>query len=161
MCQPLWLSVRGQRPYQGPTPTALLALTVIVAAALAITVVLVGRAASGVGGSSARQRRVSVLASILGFAGLFTLEAGLAHAGASRSVLAVYGAAAPLLLTGVIIALGAAAAQDWTVFGLGRWLIAVAAGGSFARPVAVWGVDATAASLAFLAMAAVRFRHQS
>jgi hypothetical protein len=152
-----WLSVRGQRPYQGPTPMALLSLTLVVAAALTITVILVGRAVSGVGGSSARQRRVYVLSSILGFAGLFTLEAALDHAGASLAVVGVYGAAAPLLLTGVIIALGAAVALDWTVFGLGLWLVAVAAGSSFAGPASVWGVDALAVSVAFLAIAAVRF----
>jgi hypothetical protein len=152
-----WLSVRSQRPYQGPTPTALLSLTLVVAAALAITVILVGRAVSGVGGSSARQRRIYALSSILGFAGLFTLEAGLDHAGASLAAIGVYGAAAPLLLTGVIIALGAAMKLDWTVFGLGLWLVAVAAGSSFAGPVSVWAVDALAVSVAFLAIAAVRF----
>jgi hypothetical protein len=154
----LWLSVRGQRPYVGPTPTALLSLTVVVAAAMTVTVVLVGRAVTGVGGSSARQRRVYVLSSIVGFAGLFTLEAALAHAGASRAVLGVYGAAAPILLTGVICALGAAVALDWTVFGLGLWLVAVAAGCGFAGPATVWAVDALAVSAAFFAIAAGRFR---
>jgi hypothetical protein len=155
-----WLSVRSQRPYQGPTPTALLSLTLVVAAALAITVILVGRAVSGVGGSSARQRRMYTVSSIIGFAGLFTLEAALDHAGPSFAVLGVYGAAAPLLLTGVIIALGAARAVDWTVFGLGLWLVAVAAGSGFAGPVAVWAVDAVAVGVAFLAIAAVRYRRR-
>lgn len=154
----LWLSVRGQHPYQGPTPMALLSLTVIVAVAMAITVILVGRAVSGVGGSSARQRRVYVLSSLVGFAGLFTLEAALAHAGASLTVLGVYGAAAPILLTGVICALGAAVALNWTGFALGLWLVAVGAGSGFAGPVAVWAVDAVATSVAFLAMAALRWR---
>jgi|SRR5215469_1617027 len=157
----LWLSVRDQHPYVGPGPTALLWLTVVVAAAMVITVILVGRAVSGVGGSTARQRRVYALSSIAGFAGLFTLEAAIDHAGASRAVLGVYGAAAPILLTGVISALSAAIALDWTVFGLGLWLVAVAAGSAFAGPVAVWAVDALAVSAAFLAVAAVRFRHQA
>lgn len=109
--------------------------------------------------SSARQRRMYAVSSIIGFAGLFTLAAALDHAGASLAVLGVYGAAAPLLLTGVIIALGAARAVDWTVFGLGLWLVAVAAGSGFAGPVAVWAVDAVAVGVAFLAIAAVRYRH--
>src|SRR5215469_178940 len=50
----LWLSVVHQHPYQGPTPMALLSLTLVVAAAITITVVLVGRAVSGIGGASAR-----------------------------------------------------------------------------------------------------------
>jgi hypothetical protein len=154
----LWLSVRDQHPFVGPTPMALLSLTIVVAAAMTITVVLVGRAVSGVGGSSARQRRVYVLSAIAGFAGLFTLEAAIEHAGAGPAVLGVYGAAAPLLLTGVMCALGAASAQDWTVFGLGIWLVAVAAGSGFAGPTTVWVVDALAVSAAFLMIAAVRFR---
>lgn len=157
----IWLSVREQHPYQGPTPAALLALTVIVAAALAITVVLVGRAVSGIGGSSALQRRVYVLASLGGFIGLLTLEAALDHAGASRAVLGVYGAAAPVLLTGVIYAAAAATWLDWAGFGLGLWLIAVGAGSGFAGPVTVWAVEALAVSVAFLVMAALRFRHRS
>jgi hypothetical protein len=154
----LWLSVRGQHPYQGPTPMALLTLTVVVAVAMAVTVILVGRAVSGVGGSSARQRRVYVLSSLAGFAGLFTLEAALAHAGASLAILGVYGAAAPILLTGVIAALGAAVALNWTGFALGLWLVAVGAGSGFAGPVAVWAVDGLASSVAFLAIAALRLK---
>jgi len=133
----------------------------VVAAAMAITVVLVGRAVSGVGGESARQRRVYVLSSIAGFAGLFTLEAAIDHAGASRAVLGVYGAAAPILLTGVLCAVTAALAMNWTVFGLGLWLVAVAAGSAFAGPVTVWAVDALAVSAGFLAIAVLRFRRQS
>jgi hypothetical protein len=157
----LWLSVRGQRPYQGPTPMALLALTIIVAAAMTVTVILVGRAVSGIGGSSARQRRVYALSSVAGFAGLFTLEAALDHAGASRAVLGVYGAAAPILLIGLIYAASSAIALDWTLFGLGVWLVAVAAGSGFAGPVTVWAVDALAVSAAFLSAAAIRFRRRS
>ena len=157
----IWLSVRGQHPYQGPTPAALLALTFIVAAAIATTVVLVGRAVSGIGGSSAVRRRVYVLASLTGFVGLLTLEAALDHAGASRGVLGVYGAAAPILLTGLIYAVSSAIWLDWTVFGLGLWLMTVAAGSGFAGPVTVWAVDALAAGLAFLLMAAIGFGRRS
>jgi hypothetical protein len=157
----IWLSLRGQRPYQGPTSAALLSLTLIVAAAIAITVVLVGRAVAGVGGPSALQRRVYVLASLAGFVGLLTLEAALDHAGASRVVLGVYGAAAPVLLTGLIYATIAAIWQDWAGFSLGLWLIAVAAGSGFAGPVNVWAVEALAAGAAFLVMTAIRFRHRS
>jgi hypothetical protein len=156
----LWLSVRGQHPYAGPTPMALLSLTLMVAAAMAITVILIGRAVTGVGGASARQRRAYVLSSLVGFAGLFTLEAALAHAGASLAILGVYGAAAPILLTGVICALGAAVTKNWTALALGLWLVAVAAGSGFSGPVTVWAVDALASSAGFLTIAVVRLRQR-
>jgi hypothetical protein len=157
----LWLSVRGQHPYQGPTPTALLALTIVVAAAMAVTVVIVGRAMSGIGGSSANHRRVGGLSAAAAYIGVFTLEAALDHAGASRAVLGVYGAAAPILLIGLIYAASSAFDMDWTQFGLGVWLIVVAAGGAFAGPATVWAVDALAISGAFLGVAAVRFWRRS
>lgn len=57
----IWLSVRGQRPYNGPTPAALATLTIVIAAAAVFAVIYVGRAASGVGGLSAQQRRILLL----------------------------------------------------------------------------------------------------
>jgi hypothetical protein len=98
------------------------------------------------------------VSSLAGLAGLFTLEAALAHAGASHAVLGVYGAAAPILLIGVITALSAAVALNWTGFALGLWLIAVGAGSGFAGPVTVWAVDGLGASAAFLAIAALRLK---
>ena len=76
-------------------------------------------------------------------------------------MLGVYGAAAPVLLTGLIYAAAAAISLDWAGFGLGLWLIAVGAGSGFAGPVTVWAVEALAAGVAFLVMAAFRFRHRS
>lgn len=151
----IWLFVRDQHPYSGPTPAALLVLTLVVAAAAAVTPVLVGRAGSGVGGWTVLQRRVLLLSYLGGYIALFTLEAAIDHAGASRSVLGVYGAAAPILLSGLIIAASSALVLDWSLFGLGLWLLAVAAGSGFAGPVGVWAVSALAGGAALLLMAAV------
>ena len=151
----IWVSVRDQHPYSGPTPAALLVLTLVVAAAAAVTTVLVGHAGSGVGGWTVLQRRVLLLSYLGGYIALFTLEAAIDHAGASRSVLGVYGAAAPILLSGLIIAASSALVLDWSLFGLGLWLLAVAAGSGFAGPVGVWAVSALAGGAALLLMAAV------
>src|SRR3984957_5487724 len=48
----VWLSVRGQRPYNGPTPAALATLTMAIAAATVFAVIYIGRAGTGVGGLS-------------------------------------------------------------------------------------------------------------
>jgi hypothetical protein len=149
----IWLSVRGQRPYSGPTPAALATLTGVIAAATVFTVIYVGRAGSGVGGLSVVQRRILLLAYLGGYVALFTLEAAIDHAGASRAVLGVYGAAAPILLVALIIAASAAVFLDWSLFGLGIWLLAVAAGSGFAGPVTVWAVSALAGGGALLVMA--------
>jgi hypothetical protein len=154
----IWLSVRGQRPYNGPTPAALATLTMVIAAAAVFAVIYVGRAGSGVGGLSVLQRRILLLSYLGGYVALFTLEAAIDHAGASRAVLGVYGAAAPILLVALIIAASAAVFLDWSLLGLGLWLLAVAAGSGFAGPVTVWAVSALAGGGALLVMAVVGLR---
>jgi hypothetical protein len=151
----VWLSVRGQRPYHGPGPAALVALTLLVTVAVVVTVIVVGRAVSGVGGWSARQRRIALLSYGSGIVGVYLLEDALFQAGASWSVIGVYGATAPMLVTGMAYAFSSAFWSNWSVFGLGLWLIVVAGTSAFAGPVGVWAVGALAAGLAFLLVAAV------
>jgi hypothetical protein len=152
----VWLSVRGQQPYHGPTVAAAVTVILVAAFAVAVAVVLVGRAVSGVGGWSVLQRRILFMSVGAAYAGLFTMEGALAHAGASRPVIAVYGAAAPLLVIGLAYAASAAVWLDWPVFDLGIWLIAVAAASGYAGPVTVWAIDGLAGGLAFLLVAAIR-----
>jgi hypothetical protein len=154
----IWLSVRGQHPYTGPTPLALLTLTLLIAAGGVTTVIAAGRALTGVGGVSAAQRRVHGLALLLGYVGVFTLEGALAHAHATDSLLGVYGAVAPMLVTGVVYAASPAVWQDWSTRSLGVWLVLVAAGSAYAGPVGVWGVAGLAACVGLLVMAVVRRR---
>lgn len=150
----IWLSVRGQRPYTGPTPAALAILTLVIAAASIVTVIYVGRVGTGIGGLSVIQRRILLLTYLGGDIALFALEAAIDHAGASRAVLAVYGAAAPILLVALIVAASSAVFRDWPLLGLGVWLLAVAAGSGFAGPVTVWVVSAVAGGGALLVTAA-------
>jgi hypothetical protein len=157
----IWLSVRDQHPYNGPTPVSLVVLTIVVAAAAAITAVLVGRAGSGVGGWTVLQRRIFLLSYLSGYIAMFTLEAAIDHAGASRAVLGVYGAAAPILLAGLVIAASSALSLDWSLFGLGIWLFVVAAVSGFAGPVGVWAVSALGGGAALLLMAATGLRRRS
>ena len=154
----IWLSVRGQRPYNGPTPAALMTLSAAIAAATVFAVIYLGRAGSGVGGLSVLQRRVLLLSYLGGYVALFTLEAAIDHAGASRAVIGVYGAAAPVLLVALIIAASAAVFLNWSLLGLGLWLLAVAAGSGFAGPVTVWAVSALAGGGALLVMAVIGLR---
>lgn len=152
----IWLSVRGQRPYHGPATAPLVAVILLLAAGVAVTLVVVSRAVSGVGGLSSLQRRILVASLLAGYAGVFTLEGALFHAGASWPVIGVYGATAPVLMGGLLLAASSALRLDWAVFALGIWVIAVAAGGAYAGPVTVWAVQALAGGLALLLMAAIQ-----
>ena len=153
----IWLSVRGQRPYQGPTPPAAAIQVVLVGLAVATAIAVISRATSGVGGLSAVQRRIGITAAVAGYVGVFVLEAAIDHAGASRSVVfGVFQAAAPVLITGVVYVANSAVRLNWTMFALGIWLVAAAAGGAFAGPVGVWAVTALAGSVGYLLVAVLR-----
>jgi hypothetical protein len=153
----MWLGVRGQQPFHGPPPAAFAAV-VLLANASVMTGVAEARADSGVGGLSAIRRRIHFLAVLAGLAAMFALEGALAHAGASRAVIGVFEASAPVLVAGLFYFTTSAVQLDWPVLGLGIWLLAVAAAGGFAGPAGVWGVDALAAGLAYLLMAAIEPR---
>jgi hypothetical protein len=150
----MWLTVRNQRPFHGPPPAAF-AIVALLGFASVMAGVTEARADSGVGGLSAVRRRIGFLAVLAGLAAMFALEGALAHAGASRSVIGVFEASAPILVAGLFYMTTSGVWLDWPVFGLGLWLLAVAAVGGFAGPAGVWGVDALAAGLAYLLMAAV------
>ncbi len=152
----MWLSVLGQHPYTGPAPWSLLVLTLLLAAGAVTTVIIVGRALTGVGGASAAQRRVHYLALTAGVVGVFALEGALAHAGASDTLLGVYGATAPMLMGGVVYTASPALWQDWSTRALGAWLVVVAASSAYAGPVGVWGVAGLLAGLGFVAVAVIR-----
>lgn len=152
----IWLSVRDQHPYTGPTGLSLTVLTLLLAAGAVVTVIVAGRAFTGVGGASAAQRRVHFLALLAGYVGVFALEGALAHAGASNSLLGVYGATAPMVVTGVVYAASPAIWQDWSTRVLGGWLVLAAASAGYAGPVGVWGIAGLLAGAGFVVMAAVR-----
>jgi hypothetical protein len=153
----IWLSVRDQRPYHGPTGAAIAVLLLLVVAAVMITASVVERAASGVSGSSTLQRRIGFSSIAIGYIGVLVLEAALAHAGASHAVAyGVFAAAAPILVTGAIYIANSAISLDWPLFALGIVLVVVAASGAFAGPRTVWAVGALAGGLAFMGKAAVQ-----
>jgi hypothetical protein len=156
----MWLSVRGQRPYSGPAwETLLLAFLLFVAAAGA-TANVVDRAASGVGGRSDLQRGIFTLALVAGFAALEVEKQALWHAGAGRPLIALFGEAIPMLAAGLVFAASSAfnTRLDWPRLALGLWLLAVAAGGAWAGPVANLAVCALAGGGGILLMAAIEPR---
>jgi len=146
----VWLSVRGQRPYDAPAGWALALLIALAAVALAVTAQVRDRATSGVGGASALKQRVYSLSLAAGLLGVIIMQAALRHVGASQGAIGVFQASAPLLVAGVILVAGTAAWLNWYMSGLGAWLIAVAAFSGFAGPAGVWAVDALAVGLPFL-----------
>jgi hypothetical protein len=158
----MWLSVRGQHPYAGPSGVSETILGVLIGLALVASTVIVGRATHGVGGMSARQGMLYGLSWAAGLAAVFTIDGALAHAGASARVMGVAGAAGPLLVTGLIYVVASAIWLDRVMFGVGLWLLAITAAGAWTGPVGLLLTGALAGGGGFLAGAALlTFRKDS
>jgi hypothetical protein len=136
----IWLSVRGQHPYQHPTAAVIPVLVVLVAVNLAATVAVARRAGAGVSGRSRlRWGEIAVLAAI--WAGVFAVLGALAGAGASRAVLyGIYPAAAPLIAAGLTWAAIMAARASWRACGTGLAVAATGAAAALAGPAGAWAV---------------------
>jgi hypothetical protein len=157
----MWLSVRDQRPYQGPSGAAVAVLVILLLAAVGVTMIVVTRATRGVSGPSAVQGRIYGLSWPIGFAALFLIEGALGQHGASGAVLGIVSGAGPILVTGLIYVLAAAIWLDWSMFWLGAWLAVVAAAGAWAGPVGLLLIGALAGGGGFLAMAGfLALRHR-
>jgi hypothetical protein len=151
-----WLAVRGQHPFQGPNPGAYAAM-VLLTVLVAVASVGQARAETGVRGLSVLRRWTFSAAALAGLGGAFAVEGALVHAGASRPVVGVFEAVAPLLVIGLLYLARFSAEQEWAVAGLGLWLVIVAAAGAYAGPRGVWAVATLAVGPAFLAAAALEY----
>ena len=159
----LWLSTRGQHPYQGPSGGVVALVYTAVAVALAVAVKVYRRATAGVSGPSVRQQQTEGVAILVSFVlGSPVLQGALKHYGASDAI--VYGvipAAAPLIIVGTT-ALGIAASKaDWPQFGAA---LAVVTGGvvaAFVGPSGAWlaaGITLFVAVVGYAAADASRHR---
>jgi hypothetical protein len=155
----MWLLVRGQHPYHGPNPGGYAAV-VLLSVLVSLASVGQARAESGVRGQSVVRRWTFFLSVLAGFAGAFALEGALVHAGASRPVVGVFEAVAPVAVIGLVYLARFSAEQDWVMAGLGLWLVIVAAVGAYTGPQTVWAVAALAVGPALLLVAAVGQRLQ-
>jgi hypothetical protein len=136
----IWLSVRGQNPWSGPSGTAIVELyTFVVVAAVAVG--LDGRRArAGVSGPSSRRGLMLAIPFAAAYLSVYVLMGALLHDGFSHAV--VYGivpAVGPLIIVGAAAAGYAAAREDWRLLGFSVAVIAIGAGSTFAGPAAVWG----------------------
>jgi len=153
----VWLSVRGQHPYKGPTAVALLGLYAVVAIRIGSVAYAHRRARAGVSGRSVSQQRAEGAGLVAALVAVYVLMAALAHAGASDSV--VYGV---YVVTATLIALGAfwagrsAVREDSPGLGMSIALMLVAAGSAFAGPRGVWLSDGVGCCVVLLGYSAAQ-----
>ncbi len=138
----LWLSVRRQHPYQGPTAAGLLVMFAILGCWIGVVVRFRHRATAGVSGRSIRQERAYTAAVVTALVGVWAVGSVLKHDGVSPAIVSgIYPPTAQLAAFGAIGAAIAAAREEWPGFGAGIAIALIAAASAFAGPRGVWLSD--------------------
>ena len=150
----IWLSVRGQHPYQGPSGEALAIVYAIVAVSGLVAGLSRRRASAGVSGRTRREGQFMGAAVVVAWTAVYVFMGGLLHDGYSHAVIyGVVDAAGPWLMVGAVIAGIAAVKEDWALFALAVAMIGVGTGSAFAGPINVWGVLAVGGCVGLIAKA--------
>jgi len=137
----VWLSVRDQHPYTGPSLAALAELYGFIAAGAVAVGWELNRTRSGVSGRSIQHAQIRSVGFGAALVSLYVLMGALRFDGFSYAI--VYGilpAAGPLIVGGAATAGYAAAREDKLLLGFAVAVLALGAGGAFAGPVGVWAV---------------------
>ena len=159
----LWLSVRGQHPYKGPTGWALLTIFSLIAVAAIVGSIVTRprRARQGVSGRS--RRRETYLGAAMGSAYIAAVvfQGALRYLGVSWAI--VYGVYPAVVSPIVLVAAGgvfAAVREDVQTLRVAIAVIAVLAGSAFAGPIGVWLYAGVGGCVVVLALAAIQFRQR-
>jgi hypothetical protein len=153
----VWLSVRNQHPYDGPSGTALVVLYGTIAVWAVFVGVVTRRATSGVSGRSAQRRRLEALAFGVAWVSVYVFQGALHHAGASHAIAyGIYPAAAPIIIVGSAAATYEAAVENWEWMGFAAAAVGVAAIAAYTGPATVWAVVGLGLAALLVARAASR-----
>ena len=153
----IWLSVRNQHPYTGPTLGALGVLYATLAAFGVLVAVVTRRAISGVSGRSSQRRRGEAIAFAVAWTSVYVFQGALHNAGASHAIAyGIYPAAAPLIIVGPAAAAHEAAKENREWSGFACAAVVLACVGAFTGPETVWAVMGIGLATLLLARAASR-----
>jgi len=135
----VWLSVRGQHPYKGPTAAGLLVMYGILACWIAVVVAFRRRATAGLSGRTIRQERAYAAAVVTALVGVSVFQGVLKHDGVSLAIVnGIYPLTAQLIVLGAVGAAIAAAREEWPGFGVAIAVAMVGTASAFAGPRGVW-----------------------
>jgi hypothetical protein len=150
----MWLSVRGQHPYTGPSGVSIAAVFVLAGFAAAAVLVIASKAIAGIDGQSVRYRRIILTTWATGYLILLIVQAEISGSVSTRA-LAFVGFAGPLLLAGLTYILASALGRNWPVFALGGWLVLAAAACAWLALGTMVAACALAGGGAFLLMSVI------
>lgn len=153
----IWLSVRGQHPFTGPTAASLVVLYVLVAIRIATVVYSHRHAQAGVSGRSVRQLQAEGAGLVAALVAVYVLMAALVSDGGSHAAFYwVYGVTATLIVLGAFWAGRSAVREEWRDFGISIAVMLVAAGSALAGPRGMWLSDGVGLCVILLGYSAVQ-----
>jgi hypothetical protein len=153
----VWLSVRGQHPYTGPTAASLVVLYALVLIRIGSVVFAHRRASAGVTGRSVRLRRAEGAALAVALIAVYMLMAALGHDGAGHAVFYwVYGVTATLIVLGAFWAARSAVREDSHGLAVSIAIMLLAAGSALAGPRGMWLSDGVGLCVVLLGVSATR-----
>jgi len=151
----MWLSVRGQHPYTGPSGGSITVVLGLAALAVAVVVVMISKTVAGIDGRSVRFRSIILRTYATGYLILLCVQVAIKSSVSNRTFLFV-AFAGPLLLAGLTYILASALRLDRTAFALGAWLVIVGVSCAWQAPAAILATCALAGGGAFLLMAVIK-----
>jgi hypothetical protein len=146
----IWLTVRGQHPYQGPTAKDIPILIAFVVINFVATVGVREHALAGVRGPS-RLRPAEIIIMVAAWVAVILVIVGLAIAGLSYAKYPT----TVLIVPGVAWAALMAARKNWRGFATGVAVVVVGVAGLLAGPAGSWAVAGVGLCALFLVRAAV------
>jgi hypothetical protein len=148
-CGAVWLSVRGQHPYKGPTAAVIPVLVAFIVLNFVATVGIRRRQTTGVRGPS-RLRPAEIAILTLAWVAVVVIMVALAAAGVNVSVYPT----TVLIVPGLAWAVLMAVRGNWRSFGTGAGVVVVGIAGAFAGPAGAWAVAGVGLCLVLLGTAA-------
>lgn len=156
----LWLSVRDQHPYVGPSGAVVGWVYGIVAVSVVVSVTGYRRATRGVRGQSRREDAIAGLAVGVPWIAVYVFDGALHADGFGSSlVYGVFDAAGPWLVVGTGLAALSAGRGQWARMAAGLAVVVVGTAAAFFGPAGCWGVLSVAGFVGMLALAVSQYVH--
>ena len=154
----LWLSVRDQNPYAGPSAAVLVWVYSIVAVSVVVSVTGYRRATRGVRGQSRREDAIAGLAVGVPWIAVYVFDGALHADGFGSSlVYGVFDAAGPWLVVGTGLAALSAGREQWGRMAAGLAVVMTGTAAAFFGPAGCWGVLSVAGFVGLLVLAVARY----
>jgi hypothetical protein len=152
----IWLSVRGQHPYRGPTAADIPILIAFIVVNFTATVAVRRHATAGITGRS-RFSQGEIIALVLAF--VATVVAMLALGGAGVNF--AFYPTSVLVIPGLAWTVIAAARANWRELATGLAIVVIGIVGAFAGPAGSWAVAAVGLCIVLLGNAAAVARRRA